>query len=90
MLEMQETAENVTHKKLQLVGVTAMFIASKFEEMFVYCGIISYFIRHLKAKGSSWKGSIKQRGLQVSNKIWDLTGIGTNEVRARTSSPAIS
>ena len=26
--------------------------------------IVSYFIKHIKAKGSSWKGSIKQRGLQ--------------------------
>ena len=26
--------------------------------------ILSFFVRHIKAKGSSWNGSIKQRGLQ--------------------------
>merc|ERR1719412_1442925 len=31
---MQLQAENITRKKLQLVGVTAMFIAAKYEEMF--------------------------------------------------------
>lgn len=31
---MQEAAENVTRNKLQLVGVTAMFIAAKYEEMY--------------------------------------------------------
>jgi len=31
---MQEAAENVHRKKLQLVGVTAMFIAAKYEEMY--------------------------------------------------------
>jgi len=31
---MQLQAENITRKKLQLVGVTAMFIAAKYEEMY--------------------------------------------------------
>jgi len=31
---MQDAAENVTRKKIQLAGVTAMFIAAKYEEMF--------------------------------------------------------
>ena len=31
---MQDAADKVPRKKLQLVGVTAMFIAAKYEEMY--------------------------------------------------------
>ena len=46
---LQESADKVPTKELQLVGVTAMFIASKYEEMYPpEIGMESTFSQHVE------------------------------------------